>query len=159
MTRMGAVAAAGLDGFDRHLLRLVQRDNRLTHAELGDRVGLSVSAVRRRLARLRADGIIQRDVSLLSREMGGVQFLVSVSFEWEDAAAIDAFRAALQSLEPVRQVYHVAGPVDYVLLVEGPDLAWFESWSAETFLAHPAVRRTDTQVVWSCQKFETAVPV
>ena len=42
-----------LDRFDLKLLDLVQRDNRLTGETLGDRVGLSATAVQRRLKRLR----------------------------------------------------------------------------------------------------------
>ena len=54
---------AMLDEFDREILQIVQRDNRLTNAEIGERVGLSPSAVRRRLAALRDSGVEPRQVS------------------------------------------------------------------------------------------------
>ena len=45
--------APALDDFDRRILDLVQRDNRLTIEAIGERVGLSATAVQRRLKRLR----------------------------------------------------------------------------------------------------------
>ncbi|HYZ61850.1 MAG TPA: winged helix-turn-helix transcriptional regulator, partial [Acetobacteraceae bacterium] len=58
--------AFSLDRFDLKLLDLVQRDNRLTSEALGDRVGLSATAVQRRLKRLREEGVIEADVAVVS---------------------------------------------------------------------------------------------
>jgi len=42
-----------IDEFDKKLLRLLQQNNKATADELGETVGLSPSAVQRRLKRLR----------------------------------------------------------------------------------------------------------
>ncbi len=47
-----------LDRIDRRLLDAVQRDARLTTAELAERVGLSASPCARRLRRLEEEGYI-----------------------------------------------------------------------------------------------------
>lgn len=61
-----------LDEFDKQLLQLLQQNNRMTASELGDRVGLSSSAVQRRLTRLREEKIIEADVSIISPEVVGL---------------------------------------------------------------------------------------
>ncbi|MEO6633932.1 MAG: winged helix-turn-helix transcriptional regulator, partial [Mucilaginibacter sp.] len=61
------------DQFDKHILRLVQQDNRLTADELADKVGLSPSAVQRRLKRLRDEKIIEADVSIVSPQVVGLE--------------------------------------------------------------------------------------
>ncbi|MEO0815988.1 MAG: AsnC family transcriptional regulator, partial [Pseudomonadota bacterium] len=48
----------GLDRFDRAILKRIQTDNTLSHARIGEDVGLSPSAVRRRIAILRESGVI-----------------------------------------------------------------------------------------------------
>ena len=49
-----------LDDMDRAILRMLQRQGRMTHAELSERVHLSPSACHRRVQRLEADGYVER---------------------------------------------------------------------------------------------------
>lgn len=145
-----------LDAFDRAILAIVQRDNQRSHAAIGDDVGLSGSAVRRRLAALRASGVIAKDVSILADHVAGVTLLVSIAFARESPAIYAGFESQMRSLPQVTQCYHVAGAVDYMLVVCAPSLEWYEEWSKEQFMANDAIARYDTTVVWSCKKFETA---
>ena len=55
-----ASAVVSLDATDRRLLAELQEDGRLSHAELGRRVGLSPPAVAERVRRLCDDGVIRR---------------------------------------------------------------------------------------------------
>lgn len=148
-----------LDPFDRGILRIVQSDNQLSHAAIGEQVGLSASAVRRRLAALRAAGVIERDVSVLSGRTTGITLIVSLNFAYETPALYAAFDDQMRALPEVTQCYHVAGAVDYILVVAAPSLEWYEEWSKAQFMANEAIARYDTTVVWSCKKFETARPV
>ena len=54
-----------LDRFDLAILRLLQQDNQRSHGQLGEQVGLSGSAVRRRVQQLRQQGWIRAEVVLL----------------------------------------------------------------------------------------------
>jgi Lrp/AsnC family leucine-responsive transcriptional regulator len=150
---------ASLDPFDRAILDLVQRNNQLTHAAIGDKVGLSPSAVRRRLSELRHKGVIARDVSLLAPGQGGVTLITTISFGEETVEAYDAFDQQIKDTPEILQGYAVAGSDDYVLIISGPSLSWYEDWAKSTFMRNPAIRRYDTRVVWSCKKFETALPL
>ena len=136
-----------MDDFDKRILRLVQRNNQMTHAEIGEAVGLSGAAVRRRLKLLRESGVIAGDVCILRFDVG-VRFIVSAPFD-------EQMRAAPE----VAQCDHVSGAEDYVVIVHGPSVEWYEAWSKQVFMKNPAVRRYDTRVVWDCKKFSTAVPV
>lgn len=69
-----------MDPIDRHILDELQRDARLSFAELGRRVGLSPPAVSERVARLEADGVITGyhaavDVARLGRPVQAVLHL------------------------------------------------------------------------------------
>lgn len=86
---------AALDGFDRRLLDLMRRDNQTPARALGEAVGLSESAVLRRLRRLRAEGVIAADVSIVRPEaLGlGLTMHVLVAMEREGSAVLDGFAA------------------------------------------------------------------
>ena len=146
-----------MDDFDRRILNLVQKDNQLTHAEMGAQIGLSTSSVRRRLTKLRKDGVIVEDVSRLDADTHGVTLIVSLSFREESPETYALFDAQMRSEAPVKQCYHVAGEEDYILIVHGPSLTWYEDWSKQTLMANPAVRRYSSTVVWTCKKFDTSI--
>ncbi|EEF3834263.1 Lrp/AsnC family transcriptional regulator, partial [Salmonella enterica] len=54
-----------LDAWDKNILTLLQRDNRLSQREIAEQVNLSPSAVNRRIAALEEAGIIKGNVSLI----------------------------------------------------------------------------------------------
>lgn len=148
-----------LDDFDRAILRSVQINNQKTHAALGEEIGLSGSAVRRRLADLRASGIIAGDVSLVDRSALGVTLIIQLSFDTDTPEAYEEFDAAMRSLPNVKQSYHISGSMDYVLVVQGESLPWYEEWAKQHLMSNSNIKRHDTSVVWSCKKFDTALPI
>jgi DNA-binding Lrp family transcriptional regulator len=65
-----------MDDIDRLLLRQLQRDADRTLDELGEAVGLSASAVQRRITRLKADGVIRGLVAQLDPRQVGLPITV-----------------------------------------------------------------------------------
>src|SRR5262249_62258761 len=61
-----------MDETDRELLILLQEDCRMSYGELGNRVGLSISAVNERLKKLHARGVIRGGVAGFGARGGGV---------------------------------------------------------------------------------------
>jgi Lrp/AsnC family leucine-responsive transcriptional regulator len=82
-----------LDRADRALLDAVQKNNRLTSEELAQIVNLSPTACQRRLKRLREEGVIEADVSIVSPKAAGrgITMIVLVSLERERADIVDRF--------------------------------------------------------------------
>ena len=147
-----------LDALDRALLDEMQRNNQQTHAVLGRRVGLSPSAVRRRLARLRAEGVIQADVSIVAPDPAAITVIVQVRYEKETLKSGQDFRRRMQDAPEVSQCYSVAGETDFILVVHAPNLAAYEAWGERTLMSDPLILRYDSHVVWSRVKFSTVLP-
>jgi len=148
-----------LDSFDRRILNIVQHSTNLTHGQIGERIGLSSSAVRRRLNSLRENNIIEKEVAIVKQIGKGVRFIVTITFGNESIEAFQAFDQQILETPEILQGYHVSGTEDYVLIVHAPSLEWYEEWGKKTFMKNPAIQRYDTRVIWSCKKFETAIPL
>ncbi|WP_395376606.1 Lrp/AsnC family transcriptional regulator [Marinicella sp. W31] len=148
-----------MNKFDKAILTLVQRNNQLTHSEIGEQVGLSNSAVRRRLSDLRKSKIIEQDVSILKPDHTGVIFIVTVSFAVDTPEGYAEFDVLMKSLPHVKQSYHISGIQDYVLIVHGPSLQWYEDWAKKHLMTNTNLKRHDTSIVYSCKKFETAIEI
>jgi Lrp/AsnC family transcriptional regulator, leucine-responsive regulatory protein len=153
--------AAQIDRLDRALLAAVQRDSSLTHEQLSQLVGLSASAIQRRLRRLEAGGVIERQVAVLDPEKlrQGAMFIVGVEVERERPELVQPLRKWLRDEPAVQQAYYVTGSADYVLIIVAPEIAEFDALMSRMMLANPNVRRFTTQVVMSSVKRGLAVPV
>ncbi|MGO1120985.1 Lrp/AsnC family transcriptional regulator [Rhodovibrionaceae bacterium A322] len=150
-----------LDKTDKLLLEILQRDNRLSADELGERVGLSRSAVQRRLKRFREQGIIEADVSVLSPKAVGqmMTFIVEVELERERTDLLDEFRRSMTALDAVQQCYYVTGHTDFILIVTARDMASYEDFSRQVFSENPNIRRFHSNVVVNRVKAGLQVPL
>ncbi len=149
---------ASLDRIDHRLLAQLQRNNRLSMAALGEAVGLSEPATRRRVGRLRQAGYIVADVSLVDPERLGIGIIIAIRFEKESRATYDAFKQEILDTPEITQCYTVTGDEDFILIGHFPDMAAYDDWINTRILTNPAVSRSTTHVVYRRVKFETAIP-
>ncbi|MBM7487837.1 Lrp/AsnC family leucine-responsive transcriptional regulator [Bradyrhizobium sp. USDA 3686] len=107
------------DRIDAHILEIVQKNNRLTSETIGELAGLSATACQRRLKRLRSEGIIESDVSIVSAKAVGrpIQMLVLVTLERERSDIIDRFKNAIKSSAEVVNGFYVTRDADFVLYI------------------------------------------
>ncbi len=128
---MVAMRGFNVDRIDKHLLRLLQKDGRLTNAELAELVGLSASPCARRLKRLEEQGIIDGyRVSLSRKEVGiAMTVFVEVSLNNHQEVSIENFELAVVDMEEVISCHVVSGAYDYLLEVVSPDLTAYETFT------------------------------
>ncbi len=148
-----------VDHFDRKILVALQIDNRQSMAALGEKIGLSEPAVRRRVGRLRSIGMILRDVAVIDAARLGITVIISVRFEKESQQTYDAFKAAIAATDAITQCYTVTGDEDFVLIGHFADMAAYDDWVNAVILTNAAISRTTTNVVYRTVKFETAIPI
>jgi DNA-binding Lrp family transcriptional regulator len=148
-----------VDHFDRKILAALQRDNRQSMASIGNSIGLSEPAVRRRVGMLRKDGMILADVALVNAARLGITVIISVRFEKESQQTYDAFKAAMTATDAITQCYTVTGDEDFILIGHFADMADYDDWVNTVILTNPAISRTTTNVVYRSIKFETAIPM
>ncbi len=150
-----------MDRLDLRLLELVQRDNRLTADELSESVGLSPSACQRRLKRLREDGVIVADVSIVAPEALGrrLTMIVQVTLERERPDLIDTFKRSMIATPEVMQCFYVTGDADFVMILTVKDMKDYEVFTKRFFIENPNIQRFNTIVVMDWVKAGLQVPV
>jgi DNA-binding Lrp family transcriptional regulator len=151
-----------LDQFDRRLLNLVQEDAGQTSERIAEQIGLSPSAVQRRLRRLREEGVIARDIAVVDARAVGrpTFFVVSVQVERERPELVTHFREWLNAQPHVQQAFYVTGEAaDFVLIITAPDTETYDALMARMIAEHPNVKRFTTNVALSVVKRGLTVPV
>ncbi len=131
-----------IDRFDRALLDRLRVNNQTPARVLADQVGLSESAVLRRLRRLRENGAIIADVSIVHPAVLGTPLTIHVlvSLEREGTAALDAFERKIRGREEVDGAWYVTGEADFVLLLRLGGMEAYERFAREVFHDDPNVR-------------------
>lgn len=112
-----------LDATDRRILTLLQREGRLTNAELAERVNLSASACHRRVKRLEAAKVIRDYVAMLDPRAIGrrATVFVEVTLSGQSDEILDAFEKAVATVPDVLECHLMAGVADYLLKVVARD--------------------------------------
>jgi len=140
-----------MDSFDVKILNIIQRDNRLPSEKIADQVGLSPSAVQRRLKRLREEGIIEADVAVVSPEAIGrtLTAIVGVIIDKERplSLALAEFKNLMLKTPEVMQCYDVTGEADFIVIITAKDMQEYEVISRRLFMENPNVRRYKTSLV------------
>jgi DNA-binding Lrp family transcriptional regulator len=150
-----------LDEFDRKILQLVQVDNLMPQREISERVGLSAPAVARRLQRLRATGIIKRDISVVNEGALGrpLTIVVEVATENERLYLIDEMKRRFASCPQVQQCYYVTGETDFILIMNVSDMDEYTSLTRQLFFKGGNVKSFRTCVAMEKVKTDGPVPL
>ena len=158
-------AIATLDKLDRAILRSLQRNGRETYDVVGEQVGLSPSAVLRRVKRLEDAGVIARYVALVTPEAVGLSLTAYLNVRLEKHTEshkrnpMDLFRASVQVWPEVVECVSLTGDMDYLLRVVVTDMAHYSRFIMDTLLKHPSVEDCKTSFVLDSVKATTALPV
>lgn len=130
-----------LDRIDRNILILLQRDARLTHQEIADRIGSSPTSVWRRIQNLEARGVIKARVALVDRKSVGLDVCVicNVKLSHHSDETRLKFESFVASLSEVTECYAVSGSHDYSLKVVVRDVEAYERLLTRQLLNHPLV--------------------
>jgi DNA-binding Lrp family transcriptional regulator len=158
---MSSSGSALIDSFDRSILDIVQESNRVTSEKISEQVGLSPAAVQRRLKRMRDDGIIQADISVINSQKIGreMTFVVQVSLERERADLMHTFKKEMTSNKAVQQCYYVTGSSDFILIVTSFDMVEYDTFIHDNFLSNANIRSFKTNVVMDAVKVGLSIPV
>lgn len=150
---------SALDRFDVALLNIVQENNQLTTEQLADKVGLSATACLRRLKRLRSEGAITADVSLVSPEVSGLRVtsIVLVALEREQLHLLEDFKKRIKAHPEVTQCYYVTGSADFILVVNAPSMEAYGAFTERAFFGDKNIKSFQTFVAMQTVKFTTKV--
>jgi len=155
------MSGVGLDRIDLQLLAELQREGRLTNAELAERVHLSASACLRRVQRLEREGVIAGYRAQVDPErLGlGLQAFVRVQLARHDAESVAAFAAFVAQWDEVVACHALTGDMDYLLQVAVRDLEHFSRFLLDRLLNQAGVADVNSSFVLRTVKAFSGMPV
>ncbi|MEM7223052.1 MAG: Lrp/AsnC family transcriptional regulator [Pseudomonadota bacterium] len=148
-----------LDDFDLKILRLLQIDARLKSEAIAEEVGLSATAVQRRIKKLRDRKVIASEIAVVDPEAvgGRLTLVVGVVVEHGRPDIMDGFRRKARQAPEVQQCYWVTGAFDFILIVSVATMAEYEALTRRLFIDDPGIRHFDTSVTMDTVKRGLAI--
>jgi len=141
-----------MDTHDLQILQMIQSDNRRSAAEIGQEIGLSVSAVSDRLRRLNTSGAIVANRAVIAPARVGMTVCAFVFVDLEPRADEAVFSAALRSFAEVQEAHHITGPHSWLVKVRVRDTASLQLFLTQRLKAVAGVLRTETIIALDTAK-------
>jgi len=137
-----------MDPIDQKLLEALLRDGRASYAELAQEVGLSVSATKRRVDRMRSKDVIRGFTALVDPQVLGRQLPVLVQLFTNGTVPFATMQRDLEELPEIVEAFTVSGAADAVLRIAVRDVVHLERVISR-LRALPYVQQTDTTMLLS----------
>jgi Lrp/AsnC family leucine-responsive transcriptional regulator len=150
-----------IDATDRRILTALQKDGRMTNAELSEQVNLSPSACHRRVQRLEVAGVIRGYVALLDeRKMSRpTTVFVEITLSGQADDVLDAFERQVARIPDLLECHLMAGTADYLLKILAQDTEDFARIHRQYLSRLPGVAQMHTSFALRTVVRTTAIPV
>ncbi|AZV92589.1 AsnC family transcriptional regulator [Bordetella sp. J329] len=154
-----------LDKADLGILRLLQENARSSFDVLAAEVGLSSSAVLRRVKRLESEGLIKGYRAVINAEAAGIGLMAYVNVRLEKqvgAAQVgpkEMFQVSVQSWPEVVECVSLTGEMDFLLRVAVRDMNHFSRFISDKVLHHESVRDCRSSFVMEWVKENNGLPL
>ena len=145
---------------DRRILHELQRDSRITMADLADRVGMSSSACWRRVRALEESGVIDRYTVIVNPRRAGfaISSMTLVSLVRHEQKHVENFVREVRRHPEVLECFATSGEDDYHLRVVAEDIDAYNRFLDDFILKLPGVSQVRSNIVLKEIKADTSLP-
>ena len=139
-----------LDRIDYEILGMLRKNARISNKEIAEKVGLAASTCLVRIRLLQSSGVISGfHAEVNPSSLGvGLQAMISVRLRRHFKPDVEAFREHALGLPEVVQLYHVAGPIDFLLHVWSRDSNHLRDLAMTAFTSREEVAHIETELLF-----------
>ena len=150
-----------LDSYDRHALRLLQTDGRMSNRDLAEAIHLSPTPCWRRIRELERSGVIRGYRAELDPSRIGLNLTVLAQVELDNhhPNTVAAFDRAINAIPEVLECHMVSGDHDYFLKIIARDMQAYSEILRTQLLQLPGVNRISSTFVMRSAKATGSFPV
>ena len=150
-----------LGRIDLNILRILQKDGRISYTDLAKQVGLSVTPCIERVKRHERENYILNYGATVSAQKLNQSLVVFVQIRLNHTSQknFEEFRRSVMDLENVQSCFLVSGNYDYLLKARVADMASYRELLGHRILKLPAVQESTSYVVMEELKDTMDLPI
>jgi len=140
-----------IDNTDKAILKLLQKDAKMTIKEIAAKLNLTSTPIYERIKKLENECYIQSYRAILDRSKVGLDLKVycTVSLNVHETKSIAKFEKDIQKLNEVYACYHIAGMFDYLLEIYVRDMEEYQSFVSAKLASLTNIGRVQSAFVMS----------
>lgn len=145
-----------MDDIDKKISNLIQKNGRLSSAEIAAAVGVSVSTANERVRRLTSTGIVQDWRAVLNPKNVGASLcaLIMIDVNYEGEAETTK---SLSSFKEIQEIHHISGAHSYLIKIRLTDTDALQKFLSEKIKPLKGVNSTESFIVFDTVKETTEV--
>lgn len=149
-----------MDDKDRQIIRMLQRDGRLSNQDLAAAINLSPSPCLRRLRILEKEGVILGYAARVDSRAYGLPItaFVRIRLERHDEATVQTFEREVARMDEVLECHVMTGQMDYQLRVVVASLDAYESFIRRRLQRVGGIGSIDTSFAYGTVKESSVFP-
>ena len=139
-----------MDRIDYKIVRLLRNNARLSNKQLAQKIGLAPSTCLVRTRQLQQSGVLTGFTAEINPvKLGvGLQAMISVRLKRHFKPDVEAFRQHALNLPEVVRLYHVAGPIDFLIHVWTKDSEHLRDLAMTAITAREEVSHIETELIF-----------
>lgn len=149
-----------MDAKDLQILQELQKDGRLSNADLADRVALSPSPCLRRVRQLEDRGVIEGYTAIVNQQAYGLPLTVFIQIRLNNHStqAAQGFERAIQTIDEIMDCHLMTGKTDYMLRVVVGSLEAYEQFVRNRLHPIPNIAAINTSFAYGVVKQSRVLP-
>ena len=150
-----------MDAIDRKIIQALQRDGKMSLADLADHVGLSQSPCARRVRNLERDGVIKGYAAVVDQKKVGlpISAFASIKLERQREEDLDRFALAVSGWPEVVDCYLMTGQRDYLMRIVASDLEAYERFLKQKLTRLEGVASIESSFALEQVKYTNVLPL
>lgn len=148
-----------LDSYDKKILTLLQKNNKISQRNIAEKVCLSVSSVNRKITDLESAGVIQSNVAIVDPVKVDRPLIVvaKVKLVSEQRGLVVQNGKKLADCPQIQQIYYITGKFDFLVIMQVRDMDEYEKLTQELFFNDENIQTFKTSVVMKTYKNTSSV--
>ncbi len=149
-----------MDEKDQQILRELQKDGRLSNAELAERVNLSPSPCLRRLRNLEKSGVIEGYTAIVNQKAYGlpITVFIQIKLAHHSTKVAQEFERQIQGIDKIIDCHLMTGDTDYLLRVVVESLEDYEVFIRQHIHPIPSISSINTSFAYGVVKQSRVLP-
>lgn len=155
------MASPKLDRIDKKILDILQKNSKITNAQLSKDIGLSPAPTLERVKKLEQAGIIKSyHATVDPATLGlGVSTFVHITLHGHNKKNIDTFIKAINQVPEIVECHHITGSGDFILKVIAKDIGAYQQLMLDKVSEIDVVDSMQSMVILSTFKDSKVVPI
>jgi len=141
-----------MDIKNKKILKLLQSNGKITYSEIGDKLGLSITAVKERIKKMYSEKILINNVHLINPESLGLDICAFVLVLMPVPTQETDFTKQINSVEEVQECHCITGEYSYLLKIRVRNTKALESLIAKKIKTVKGVVKTNTIIALTTSK-------